>query len=202
MNVAENVGFGLSLRRLLGRRAEEARRRRARHGRPGGQAQARVSELSGGQRQRVALARAIVCEPRVLLLDEPLSALDAHLREQMQVELKRLQSQLGTTFVMVTHDQTEALSISDRIVVMNKGRIEQIAPPATLYDRPATTFVASFIGTMNLHASRASSAATAAGCSSSPARCRSTIPLETGKAPAEGAMRIIGVRPEDLAGDP
>ncbi|TGP82972.1 ABC transporter ATP-binding protein, partial [bacterium M00.F.Ca.ET.222.01.1.1] len=93
--------------------------------------------------QRVALARAIVCEPRVLLLDEPLSALDAHLREQMQVELKRLQSRLGTTFVMVTHDQTEALSISDRIVVMNKGRIEQIAPPATLYDRPATKFVAS-----------------------------------------------------------
>ena len=115
---------------------------------------ARVSELSGGQRQRVALARAIVCEPRVLLLDEPLSALDAHLREQMQVELKRLQSRLGTTFVMVTHDQTEALSISDRIVVMNKGRIEQIAPPATLYDRPATKFVASFIGTMNLLQSR------------------------------------------------
>ena len=97
---------------------------------------ARVSALSGGQRQRVALARAIVCEPRVLLLDEPLSALDAHLREQMQVELKRLQARLGTTFVMVTHDQTEALSISDRIVVMNKGRIEQIAPPATLYDAP------------------------------------------------------------------
>ncbi|TIP52669.1 MAG: ABC transporter ATP-binding protein, partial [Mesorhizobium sp.] len=96
----------------------------------------------------------IVCEPRVLLLDEPLSALDAHLREQMQVELKRLQSRLGTTFVMVTHDQTEALSISDRIVVMNKGRIEQIAPPATLYDRPATRFVASFIGTMNLLESR------------------------------------------------
>ncbi|RWG55410.1 MAG: ABC transporter ATP-binding protein, partial [Mesorhizobium sp.] len=85
---------------------------------------------------------------------EPLSALDAHLREQMQVELKRLQSRLGTTFVMVTHDQTEALSISDRIVVMNKGRIEQIAPPATLYDRPATRFVASFIGTMNLLQSR------------------------------------------------
>jgi spermidine/putrescine transport system ATP-binding protein len=106
--------------------------------------------LSGGQRQRVGLARAIVCEPRVLLLDEPLSALDAHLREQMQVELKRLQSRLGTTFVMVTHDQTEAMSISDRIVVMNKGRIEQVASPADLYDRPATRFVAGFVGTMNL----------------------------------------------------
>ncbi|RWH58684.1 MAG: ABC transporter ATP-binding protein [Mesorhizobium sp.] len=154
MDVAANVGFGLSLRKLSG--TEQAKRV--------GQAldmvgladklRARISELSGGQRQRVALARAIVCEPRVLLLDEPLSALDAHLREQMQVELKRLQSRLGTTFVMVTHDQTEALSISDRIVVMNKGRIEQIAPPATLYDRPATRFVASFIGTMNLLQSR------------------------------------------------
>ena len=112
MNVAENVGFGLSLRKLSG--TEQAKR----VGEAldmvglGDKIGARVSELSGGQRQRVALARAIVCEPRVLLLDEPLSALDAHLREQMQVELKRLQSRLGTTFVMVTHDQTEALSIS------------------------------------------------------------------------------------------
>ena len=138
MNVAENVGFGLSLRKLSG---GEQKKRVADALDMVGLADkigAQVSELSGGQRQRVALARAIVCEPRVLLLDEPLSALDAHLREQMQVELKRLQSQLGTTFVMVTHDQTEALSISDRIVVMNKGRIEQIASPAMLYDRPAT----------------------------------------------------------------
>jgi len=110
--------------------------------------------LSGGQRQRVAIARALAADPRIIVLDEPLSALDAHLREQMQVELKRLQSRLGTTFVMVTHDQTEALSISDRIVVMNRGRIEQTAAPATLYDRPATRFVASFIGTMNILQSR------------------------------------------------
>ncbi|WP_292634124.1 ABC transporter ATP-binding protein, partial [Mesorhizobium sp.] len=150
MDVAANVGFGLSLRKMSG--TEQAKRIREALDMVGlaDKLRARVSELSGGQRQRVALARAIVCEPRVLLLDEPLSALDAHLREQMQVELKRLQSRLGTTFVMVTHDQTEALSISDRIVVMNKGRIEQIAAPATLYDRPATRFVASFIGTMNL----------------------------------------------------
>ena len=154
MNVAENVGFGLSLRKLSG--AEQKQRVAAALDMVGlaDKLGARVSELSGGQRQRVALARAIVCEPRVLLLDEPLSALDAHLREQMQVELKRLQSRLGTTFVMVTHDQTEALSVSDRIVVMNNGRIEQIASPSTLYDRPATTFVASFIGTMNLLESR------------------------------------------------
>ncbi|UVK38340.1 ABC transporter ATP-binding protein [Mesorhizobium sp. AR10] len=197
MNVAENVGFGLSLRKLSG--TEQARRVGEALDMVGlaDKIGARVSELSGGQRQRVALARAIVCEPRVLLLDEPLSALDAHLREQMQVELKRLQSRLGTTFVMVTHDQTEALSISDRIVVMNKGRIEQIAPPATLYDRPATKFVASFIGTMNLLQSRF--------VGRDGDRLRFTagaLPLEatseTGDAPGEGAVRTIGVRPEDL----
>jgi spermidine/putrescine transport system ATP-binding protein len=150
MNVAENVGFGLTLRRLdtaaIRRKVADALEMVGLSDKIG----ARVSALSGGQRQRVALARAIVCEPRVLLLDEPLSALDAHLREQMQIELKRLQATLRTTFVMVTHDQTEALSISDRIVVMNRGRIEQIASPATLYDMPATRFVASFIGTMNV----------------------------------------------------
>jgi spermidine/putrescine transport system ATP-binding protein len=150
MNVAENIEFGLSLRKMpaaeRGKRVADALDMVG----LGDKIKARVSELSGGQRQRVALARAIVCEPRVLLLDEPLSALDAHLREQMQVELKRLQSRLGTTFVMVTHDQTEAMSISDRIVVMNRGRIEQTASPAELYDRPKTRFVAGFIGTMNL----------------------------------------------------
>ncbi|MCQ8871373.1 ABC transporter ATP-binding protein [Mesorhizobium sp. LMG17149] len=197
MNVAENVGFGLSLRKLSG--TEQAKRTGEALDMVGlaDKLGARVSELSGGQRQRVALARAIVCEPRVLLLDEPLSALDAHLREQMQVELKRLQSRLGTTFVMVTHDQTEALSISDRIVVMNKGRIEQIAPPATLYDRPATKFVASFIGTMNLLQSRF------VGRDGDRLRfAAGALPLEaiseTSEAPAEGATRTIGVRPEDL----
>ena len=186
MNVAENVGFGLSLRKLSG--TEQAKRVGEALDMVGlaEKLDARVSELSGGQRQRVALARAIVCEPRVLLLDEPLSALDAHLREQMQVELKRLQSRLGTTFVMVTHDQTEALSISDRIVVMNKGRIEQIAPPATLYDRPATKFVASFIGTMNLLQSRF------VGRDGDRLRfAAGALPLEavseTGEAPGEGA---------------
>ncbi|MGD9915035.1 MAG: ABC transporter ATP-binding protein [Rhizobiaceae bacterium] len=154
MNVAENVGFGLSVKKVP---AAAQRQKVAQALDTVGLADkigARVSELSGGQRQRVALARAIVCEPRILLLDEPLSALDAHLRENMQVELKRLQSRLGMTFVMVTHDQTEALSISDRIVVMNRGRVEQTAAPGELYDRPATKFVAGFIGTMNLLPSR------------------------------------------------
>ncbi|TGP56769.1 ABC transporter ATP-binding protein [bacterium M00.F.Ca.ET.159.01.1.1] len=197
MDVAANVGFGLSLRKMSG--AEQTKRVRDALDMVGlaDKLRARVSELSGGQRQRVALARAIVCEPRVLLLDEPLSALDAHLREQMQVELKRLQSRLGTTFVMVTHDQTEALSISDRIVVMNKGRIEQTAAPATLYDRPATRFVASFIGTMNLLQSRF------VGRDGERLRfAAGELPLEatsdSGEMPAAGDTRTIGVRPEDL----
>jgi spermidine/putrescine transport system ATP-binding protein len=150
MNVAANVAFGLSLRKMDGAaikaRVVEALERVG----LADKAQQPVQALSGGQRQRVALARALVCEPRLLLLDEPLSALDANLREQMRLELKRLQKEIGTTFLMVTHDQTEALSIADRIVVMNKGNIEQIADPATLYDKPASRFVASFIGSTNL----------------------------------------------------
>ena len=197
MNVEDNVGFGLSVRKLP---AAETRKRVATALEMVGLADkiaARVSELSGGQRQRVALARAIVCEPRVLLLDEPLSALDAHLREQMQVELKRLQSQLGTTFVMVTHDQTEALSMSDRIVVMNKGRIEQTAAPAVLYDRPATRFVASFIGTMNLLAARVTSA-DGGGVKLAVQDLQLPVPADAVEAPTPGTTVTVGVRPEDL----
>jgi spermidine/putrescine transport system ATP-binding protein len=199
MDVAENVGFGLSLRRQGS--AETGRKVRAALDLVGlaDKIEARVSALSGGQRQRVALARAIVCEPRVLLLDEPLSALDAHLREQMQVELKRLQAQLGTTFIMVTHDQTEALSISDRIVVMNRGRIEQIASPAELYDTPATRFVASFIGTMNvlecrLITRRPGIVVVAAGPLS--------FEAAAGDAAPGGGGITVGVRPEDVLIDP
>ncbi|MFC7395615.1 ABC transporter ATP-binding protein [Chelatococcus sp. GCM10030263] len=108
------------------------------------------AQLSGGQMQRVALARALVKRPKVLLLDEPLSALDLKLRHQMQIELKRIQQETGTTFIFVTHDQGEALAMSDQVAVMNAGRIEQIASPQTLYDAPATRFVASFIGHANL----------------------------------------------------
>ncbi|GLS19719.1 spermidine/putrescine ABC transporter [Labrys miyagiensis] len=198
MNVEENVGFGLSLRGLGA--AETGRRVRTALDLVGlaDKIGARVSALSGGQRQRVALARAIVCEPRVLLLDEPLSALDAHLREQMQVELKRLQAQLGTTFIMVTHDQTEALSISDRIVVMNRGRIEQIASPAVLYDAPATRFVAGFIGTMNvlecrLVERRSGTIIAAAG----------PLTFEAGAGDnASGGTLLVGIRPEDVLIEP
>ena len=107
-------------------------------------------QLSGGQRQRIAIARALINQPRILLLDEPLGALDLKLREQMQLELKALQRQLGITFIFVTHDQQEALSMSDRICIFNQGKIEQIAAPDTIYDAPATPFVARFVGTVNL----------------------------------------------------
>ena len=108
------------------------------------------AELSGGQRQRVALARSIVNRPRVLLLDEPLGALDLKLREQMQVELKQIQGEVGITFVYVTHDQEEALTMSDRIAVFNEGRIEQVGTPAEVYERPANPFVAGFVGVSNV----------------------------------------------------
>ena len=115
-----------------------------------GKSDRRPRELSGGQQQRVALARALVNRPRALLLDEPLAALDLKLRQAMQVELKRIQREVGITFVFVTHDQNEALTMSDRLVVMNAGRIEQLGAPRDVYERPRTRFVAGFIGTSNL----------------------------------------------------
>jgi putative spermidine/putrescine transport system ATP-binding protein len=113
-------------------------------------AERRPSQLSGGQRQRVSLARALINQPRVLLLDEPLGALDLKLREEMQIELKNLQRRLGITFVFVTHDQGEALSMADRVAVFNRGRIEQLDTPRALYTRPATAFVARFVGSANV----------------------------------------------------
>ncbi len=149
LDVADNVGFGLREEGI--RRAE--RRRRVADAlalvRLVGFERRRPDQLSGGQQQRVALARAIVKEPRVLLLDEPLGALDLKLRRTMQVELKTIQQQLGITFVYVTHDQEEALTMSDRIAVMKAGRIEQIGVPEELYDRPRTRYVAEFVGSAN-----------------------------------------------------
>jgi putative spermidine/putrescine transport system ATP-binding protein len=150
MTVGENVAYGMRIARVP--KAERAKRRdeALEMVRLPGYGERRPAELSGGQRQRVALARAIVNRPKVLLLDEPLGALDLKLREQMQVELKAIQGEVGITFVYVTHDQDEALTMSDRIAVFNEGRIEQVSPPRDLYEQPATEFVAGFVGVSNL----------------------------------------------------
>ncbi|WP_169978369.1 MULTISPECIES: ABC transporter ATP-binding protein [unclassified Microbispora] len=150
MSVLDNVEYGLRVKKVP--RAERRERALAalRSVRLEGFEKRRPAQLSGGQRQRVALARALVNRPRVLLLDEPLGALDLKLREEMQVELKAIQREVGITFLFVTHDQEEALTMSDRIAVFNQGRIEQVGTPAEVYERPATAFVASFVGTSNL----------------------------------------------------
>ena len=149
-SVEQNVAFGLQRQKVD--KAEIRRRVGEELERVGltGEAKRRPAQLSGGQQQRVALARALVNRPEVLLLDEPLGALDLKLRKQLQVELKRIQRDVGITFVYVTHDQEEALTMSDRIAVMNKGVVEQVADPETVYERPGTTFVAGFIGVSNL----------------------------------------------------
>jgi putative spermidine/putrescine transport system ATP-binding protein len=150
MTVAENIGYGLMIKKI-------SKEERSIHVdemldlvRLPGFGQRKPSQLSGGQRQRVALARALINHPRVLLLDEPLGALDLKLRQQMQVELKNIQQQVGITFVFVTHDQEEALTMSDRIAVFSQGKIEQIGSPADVYEHPSTPFVAGFVGTSNL----------------------------------------------------
>jgi ABC-type Fe3+/spermidine/putrescine transport system ATPase subunit len=150
MTVAQNVAFGLKVQKAS--KAEVDRRVAEALGmvKMDAFASRLPKQLSGGQQQRVALARAIVLKPEVLLLDEPLGALDLKLRKEMQIELKHLQQQLGITFLFVTHDQEEAMTMSDRIVVMNRGRVEQIGSPAEVYERPRTRFVAEFIGETNI----------------------------------------------------
>jgi putative spermidine/putrescine transport system ATP-binding protein len=150
LSVADNVGYGLRVRKV----PREERRRRVGEAlemvRLPGLGGRRPGQLSGGQRQRVALARAIVNRPQVLLLDEPLGALDLKLRQEMQVELKRIQQEVGITFVYVTHDQEEALTMSDRLAVFNHGRIEQVGAPAEVYERPGNEFIAGFVGVSNM----------------------------------------------------
>jgi putative spermidine/putrescine transport system ATP-binding protein len=150
MTVGDNVAYGLRVKGV----DKTERRKRATEAlatvRLAGYEERKPNQLSGGQQQRVALARAIVNEPRVLLLDEPLGALDLKLREQMQVELKAIQGQVGITFIYVTHDQEEALTMSDRIAVFNEGRVEQVGPPTEIYERPGNAFVAGFVGVSNL----------------------------------------------------
>ncbi len=150
MTVGENVGYGLMVKKV----PKDERRRRVGDAlgmvRLEGYADRKPSQLSGGQRQRVALARALVNRPRVLLLDEPLGALDLKLRQEMQIELKTIQKDVGITFIYVTHDQEEALTMSDRLAVFYGGRIEQVGSPAEVYERPRTAFVAGFVGASNL----------------------------------------------------
>jgi putative spermidine/putrescine transport system ATP-binding protein len=194
MSAEDNVAFGLRLRRQpTGRRRTRARELLELVG---------LTEhigkfphqLSGGQQQRVALARALAIAPRVLLLDEPLSALDAKVREQLRDEIRRIQRELGVTTLFVTHDQEEALSMADRVGVMRAGRLEQCAPPAVLYDRPSTPFVAEFVGTMN----RLPGVIEAGGL----VRLgRQRLPVD-GVAPAPGTDVVALVRPEALTADP
>ncbi len=148
-NVAQNIAFGLQMKKLPKAEIADAVERSLDLIQLSGYGERKPKELSGGERQRVALARALINEPTILLLDEPLSALDQKLRKQMQLELKALQRKVGITFVYVTHDQGEALALSDRIAVMNKGRILQVGTPSEIYDLPQNRFVADFIGTTN-----------------------------------------------------
>lgn len=150
MNVAENIAFGLKRMKCSTKEIKEKTNAMLKRVGLSGYGPKDISQLSGGQKQRVAIARALVLEPSILLLDEPLGALDLKLREQMKIELKILQKQVGTTFIYITHDQSEALVMSDRVAVMNQGRFEQIDSPRNLYENPATKFVAQFVGETNI----------------------------------------------------
>jgi spermidine/putrescine transport system ATP-binding protein len=200
-SVAGNVAFGLEMARRPRAEIEERVARALGLVRLPGFEERRVDSLSGGQRQRVALARALVLEPDVLLLDEPLAALDLKLRKEMQVELKNLHERLGITFLFVTHDQDEALIMSDRIAVMSEGRIEQTATPEELYERPRTRFVADFLAVRNILETEVLE------LRSGRARLRSAGGLEIAAADdggyEVGRRAVIGVRPERLrlAGD-
>ena len=163
LSVEENVGFGLRYQGVTKQESKEKIGRALELVQLTGYGKRRPSQLSGGQQQRVALARALILNPAVLLLDEPLGALDAKLRKRLQIELKALQEEVGITFIYVTHDQEEALTMSDRIAVMSQGRVEQVGAPAEIYEEPATAYVADFLGVSNLMQANASGK-TAGGC--------------------------------------
>ncbi|RXZ70122.1 ABC transporter ATP-binding protein [Agromyces albus] len=194
MSIIENVSFGLKRRRIAdaaGRAHEALRLVELDH-----LAQRRPQQLSGGQQQRVALARAIVNRPALLLLDEPLGALDLKLRRQMQLELKTIQEEVGLTFLHVTHDQEEAMTMADTVAVMNKGAIEQMGPPAELYESPRTVFVANFLGQSNLFSGDVvDSTGTAITVDAAGAR----LVVPTARARRHQGSVTIGVRPEKVA---
>ncbi|HEY6961446.1 MAG TPA: ABC transporter ATP-binding protein [Gaiellaceae bacterium] len=192
LTIFENVAFGLRRRRVKGaelrRRVDEMLRVVGLEG----YGTRRPRQLSGGQQQRVALARALVNSPRVLLLDEPLGALDLKLRKEMQLELKRIQHEMKFTFVHVTHDQEEAMTMADWIVVMNRGRIEQMGPPADLYERPRTAFVASFLGVSNLLPG------TVAGADSVRLDGGQVLQVDPQRIDGHAGRVAVGIRPEKL----
>jgi spermidine/putrescine transport system ATP-binding protein len=197
MTIAENIAFGLQMRKVpkleitrrVARALEIVRLPGLEHRRP--------AQLSGGQQQRVALARAIVTEPTVLLLDEPLSNLDLKLRESLRLEIKNIQRELGITAIYVTHDQGEALVMSDRIAVMNQGLVEQIGAPAEIYEEPRTAFVAEFIGTSNFLRGQLGNGADAAAR----VTLRDGAPIRARRRPTgpSGGEVLVMIRPEHLA---
>jgi spermidine/putrescine transport system ATP-binding protein len=197
LNVFDNVAFGLRRRKVSEKDVKKSVGEFLALVELPGYERRRTSQLSGGQQQRVALARALINRPRVLLLDEPLGALDLKLRKQMQIELKRIQTEVGITFVYVTHDQEEAMTMSDRIAVMRAGKIEQLGSAEELYERPATDFVAGFLGVSNLLPGRVT-AATGDQLEvdlDGGGAVRATV---IGPAPSVGTKIRVGVRPEKL----
>lgn len=197
LNVGNNVAYGLRNRGISKSEIDQRVADALDMVELGGLQSRGATELSGGQRQRVALARALIMRPKVLLLDEPLSALDKKLREQMQFEMRRLQRSLGITFVMVTHDQYEAMTMSDRIGVMFQGKLVQVDEPATLYAKPCNRNVASFIGEMNFLPAKASGEAEGKLVVSSP--CFEGLSIEKNPNVVDGGKDIlVGIRPEQL----
>jgi spermidine/putrescine transport system ATP-binding protein len=198
LDIFENIAFGLKRKRLPRTEIEQRVTKALQLVDLPGYERRKIAQLSGGQQQRIALARALVNRPRVLLLDEPLGALDLKLRKNMQTELKRIQRDVGITFIYVTHDQEEAMVMSDRLAVMNKGRIEQLGTPTDVYENPSTAFVAGFLGASNLLPGSVKSR----GAAGAPAE----ITLESGSVVRVDAKRLqgsvtdvqIGVRPEKL----
>ncbi|MGS2590725.1 ABC transporter ATP-binding protein [Streptomyces hebeiensis] len=197
LDVHENVAFGLRRRGIRSVRAKVGEMLDLVQ--LGDHARRRPHQLSGGQQQRVALARALINRPRVLLLDEPLAALDLALRRRMRLELKRVQTEVGITFVHVTHDQEEAMALADTVAVMNAGRVEQVGPPAELYDRPGTPFVAGFLGNSNLVEA---TVATTGGDEITVTAGGTALRVPAGRCPrdvARGDTLLIGVRPEKIS---
>ena len=196
MSVGENVGYGLKVKKIPSTERRERVEQALALVRLEGYEKRKPSQLSGGQRQRIALARALVNRPRVLLLDEPLGALDLKLRQQLQVELKRIQKEVGITFIYVTHDQDEALSMSDRIAVMDSGRIIQIGSPHDVYDQPRSDFVAGFVGVSNLLELPIESVENGVAALRLGPQDRVIADLKEGRA---GDKAIVTIRPERIA---